>query len=129
MQAKNKTQIEWYYGVPLLNAVLTPIPIGHRNSLRLIANIRDCHNLIFGFITEKAANVILDGSLTPDFTVVTNIFTLAAVPTVWTDVYTMPPPRNFTGLYEIGFPYIRFSLQDTAAANHSYTRFYAKVFW
>lgn len=129
MQAKNKTAIEWYYQSPLLNAALTPIEVGHVNSAVFIADVRDCHNLIFGFITEKAANIILDGSLTAGFLVVTNIFTLAALAATWTTVYTLPPPRNFTGLYEIGFPYIRFSLQDTAAANHSYTRFYAKVFW
>lgn len=129
MQAKNKTSLEWYYSVPLLNAVLTPIEVGNLLSGLFIADIRDCHNLIFGFITEKAANIILDGSLTASFAVVTNIFTLAAVPTVWTDVYTMVDPRNQTGIYKIGFPYIRFSLQDTSAGNHAYTRFYAKVFW
>jgi hypothetical protein len=129
MKEKNKTATEWYYRVPLLNGVLTRIEVGNILSTIFIADVRDCHNLIFGLITEKAANIILDGSLTSDFLVVTNIFTLAALAATWTDVYTMGAPRNLTGIYEIGFPYIRFSLQDTAAANHSYTRFYAKVFW
>lgn len=129
MQAKNKTQIEWYYNTPLVNAVLTPIEVGNIGSTVFIADVRDSHNLIFGFITEKAANIILDGSLTADLAVVTNIFTLPALAATWTDVYTMAATRNYAGDYKIGFPYVRLSLQDTAAANHAYTRFYAKVFW
>lgn len=129
MQAKNKTQVEWRYAVPLQNGVLTPIQVGNILSGVVIADVRDCHSLIFGLITERACNIILDGSLTYDFLVVTNIFTLAALAATWTDVYTMGAPRNLTGIYEIGFPYIRLSLQDTSAGNHAYTRFYAKVYW
>lgn len=82
--------------------------------------------LYFYTVASHTFNVIVDVSLGGG-TIWDNLFTFGVLAATVMTPYLLPAPMNQTGEVIVGAPMVRITLTDTATANHTYTRFYARL--
>ena len=116
---------EAIYNTALTSGGSAFVPIGA--DFTAIMDARHYRYLLFGFQSELAATVLLQGAIDYAFTAARTLFTIARGAATYTTVYDLPAPENATGVFVLSMPFIRLQLSDDAVSNHAYTEIYVKI--
>lgn len=117
---------EAFYDTPLLSGTTPYVPLSA--GYATVMDARHYRYLIFGFQTQLAATVTLEGALTQNMVgVARQLFTIVVGAATYTTVYDLPAPMNATGVFVLTMPFIRLQLTETAVADHTYTNCYVKL--
>jgi hypothetical protein len=127
VQLLGKTISEWLDIRPLTNGEVRTINLGAPGSGQSATLRRSNLFLTFGFISSHTCTLEVIGAYDFNFAVTDTLYTIPALAATYTTPYDMPAPYNTIGQLPLTRPLIRLVLSDTAAANHTYTRFYAKA--
>ena len=120
--------IEIYSQIALTNAESRIMTIGAPNSGITIFEARDFNWYSFRIIASHNLDFIIDSTTDPTAAAFDNILTLPVAATIYNDNYNLAPPMSDHPYLAVYSPFMRITLTDTAAADHTYLRFYMK-FW
>jgi len=127
MLLRQKNITEWVTSIPLTSGETRVVEVGNVLSGVLFLPFRDHLFITFSIISQLTCNIEIQGDFEPAFATVDTPYTIA-IPanTFWTP-YNMAAPWNQTGYLTLVKPITRIRLLDTATADHTFTRFYAKA--
>jgi hypothetical protein len=127
MLLRQKIISEWVTAVPLTNAETRVVEVGNVLSGQRYIDMRSHDFLTFSLNASHTCRIEIQGDFEPGFGTVDTCYTInVPAATLWTP-YNMGAPWNQTGYLVLVKPITRIRLIDTAAADHTHTRFYAKA--
>jgi len=129
MMYDRKTYREWYMdrGLPS-GSTFYPEPGVNVYANVAPVDITPCVYLSFSYRTALLSTLTLRGYTRPAG-VGEVLWTMIVPAATRVDTYGLPIPLNEGGRYTLQLPMIRFEVVDGAAADHAYTRFYARAWW
>jgi hypothetical protein len=116
----------WFYTTPLTSGLVQIIPLGTGGA----STIADYTNELWttwNIITQLDAELRIDGCMDLAFAAgVTRLITQAITGGTLATPYNLAAPYSNTGAVLLTMPFIRLTLADSAAGNHTYTQFFAR---
>lgn len=127
MDLRARESVEWWYDTPLVSLTPVIVPVGLSVSGITFANVHGCLFLTYGLISSDNCKLEIRGAADPTFVTYDTLCTQDALEDVYTTPYLLGGNMGLTGHLVLTRPFLRLVLTDTATANHTYTRLYAKA--
>lgn len=125
--SRNKDFVVWLDTKPLTSGESRIVETGNVSSTMTIVESTNLSFLTFGIKSSHNLTITIEGCFNTNFNVADACFTLAVPATTYHSPYDMPAPFNETGWLVLNQPYTRIKIADTATANHTYTRLFARA--
>lgn len=127
MILSNGDQIIIANNTALTNAENRTLPIAMENNPVTKASGTDFRFCSFGVISQLAWTLVCERAMLGSFATVETVFSLPVLANTYTETWALPAPLGQDGYILINGPYVRFRAVDTAAANHTFTRIFIRL--
>jgi len=119
--------IEWIYNEVLTSGASVTVPVGLHSGTLTFADCRGLWRLTYGLVSEKESQLIIRGSNDPAFATYEDFITHDTPAATFITPYQLGGNEGLNGYIVLPRPFIRIILNDSATADHSYTRLYVKA--
>lgn len=129
MQFQTKEAIQWCYDIPLTSGGAALVPVGRNLYPVTNADVSGCRYLTWSLISSHACRLEVFGDIDAVMGTLDTLYLQNVAAGILGTPYNLAAPVGQGGDVILTKPYLRLRLSDQAAANHTYTRFYAIAWW